>query len=358
MTKLLVYGMTPNSGGIEAYIMNYYRCMNHQEIQFDFVVDADCAAYADEITALGGKITYIPSRRDGLLSHVKAMRAAAKADKYTAIYYNILSASAVFSLLATWGLGIRRIVHSHNNAVGNMRTHLLLRPLLNLLTSCRLACSTQAATFMFGDRLGKRTRVINNAIDLQKYAFDPTVRAEVQAEFGLDGHFVVGHVGRLSPQKNTLFLLDIFAEIYRKNTNARLLLIGDGPDRNAVVTKITALHLQDAVIMAGVRSDVARLFQAMDVFLLPSLFEGLPIVGVEAQAAGLRCIFSDTFSTVIDMTGLVTFLPLSTPVAQWADTVLACENVPRADTAQPLRAAGFDIQTQAALVQEILSQRS
>lgn len=354
MRRILVYGMTENSGGIEAYLMNYFRSFDRSKIIFDFVTDCPVIAYEKEITSLGSKIFYIPSRRENINKHMLSIRKIVSENGYDTVYYNILSASAVFSILGLFGKKrVKIITHSHNNSVGNLKVHLILRPLLNFVTDKRLACSKEAAKFMFGKKYAESATVINNAVDTEQFKFDPSLRIEARKEFGIEERLVIGYVGRLCYQKNTLFLIDIFNEIVKRNSNAVLLLVGDGEDREAVLNKINDLGLTSHVIMTGVRSDIHRLLQAMDLFLLPSRFEGLPVVLIEAQSSGLRCFTSNAVTKAAKVTKLLQYINLNASASFWAKRALQCARYERADTSEEIKNAGFDIKAQAAHLQDV-----
>lgn len=355
MHRILVYGMTENSGGIEACLMNYFRRFDRTKVLFDFVTEYHTVAYEEEITRLGGKIYRIPARRENLIKHMLSLRKIVSENGYDTVYFNLLSASAVFSELALFGKqNVKIITHSHNDSVGNRKVHMALRPLLNRMTDTRFACSDAAAEFMFGKRYAKKTTVVNNAIEAGAYQFDASVRDAVRKEFGLTDKLVIGHVGRLCYQKNTLFLIDIFHEIRKRKENAVLLLVGDGEDRDAVCQKIRALELADSVVMTGVRSDVARLLQAMDIFLLPSRFEGLSIALVEAQASGLMCYTSSAVSRQTKITELLRFVEQNATAEEWAQAALSHTDYERKNTRAEIRSAGYDIETQALHLQNLL----
>lgn len=355
MHRILVYGMTENSGGIEAYLMNYFRRFDRNKVVFDFVTECPAVAYEEEITRLGGKIYHIPARRENLIKHMLSLRKIVSENGYDTVYFNLLSASAVFSELALFGKRNARIItHSHNDSVGNRKVHIALRPLLNRMTDTRFACSDAAAEFMFGKRYAEKATLIRNAIEADVFQFDASVRDAVRKEFQFGNKLVVGHVGRLCYQKNTLFLIDIFHEIRKRNENAVLLLIGDGEDRDAVCQKIRALELADSVVMTGVRPDVARLMQAMDVFLLPSRFEGLGIVLIEAQAAGLLCFASSAVPHEAKATGLLHYIDDHASADVWAQAALAHTDYERKNTRAEIRSAGYDIETQAPYLQTLL----
>lgn len=356
MHRILVYGMTENSGGIESYLMNYFKFFDRSKTVFDFVTDCSVIAYEKEIAALGGKIFYIPSRRKNIIKHMLLIRKIVSENGYDTVYYNILSASAVFSMLGLFGKKrVKIITHSHNNSVGNLNTHLILRPLLNFMTDKRLACSKEAAKFMFGEKYAESAAVINNAIDTERFKFDSLIRSKVRKEFGIEGKLVIGYVGRLCYQKNTLFLIDVFNEIIKQNSGAVLLLVGDGENRDDVRNKIKSLGLENYIIMTGVRSDVAELLQAMDLFLLPSRFEGLPVVLIEAQTSGLKCFTSSAVTQEARITELLQYIDLNLSAEAWAEQVLKHSDYKRKDASEEIKKAGFDIQTQVLRLQNVLN---
>lgn len=341
MLRILMYGMTPNPGGIESFVMNYYRRLDPEQFHIDFVFSGEKMAYQDEIEGRGGRIYAIPSRRENLLRHMSELRKIAKG--YDVIYFNVLSASEVFSVLAVKGLrGKKIVVHSHNNSVKTMGRHLRLRGLLTALADQKLACSREAASFMFGDRAPEAV-IINNAIDINRFSYNEKVRDKMRKDLGWSDCFVVGTVGRLCYQKNTLFLLECFAEVAQRDPSARLVVIGDGEDRDAVAAKIRELSLEKTVLLAGVQQNVPEWMQAMDVFVLPSRFEGLGIVLIEAQAAGLPCLASDKVSSEAGVTPAVQFLPLEDSAERWADKILQLKGTGRFDTREALENAGYDI---------------
>ena len=200
---------------------------------------------------------------------------------------------------------------------------------------------------------GASYQIINNAIDVAAYSYDPEKCIEMRQKLGLENELIVGHVGRFNPQKNHPFLLDIFAVLLKKEPNAVLILVGGGEDMPKIQAKAQALGVAEHVRFLGIRSDVADLMQAMDVFVFPSLYEGLPVTMVEAQAAGLPCIISDKVPPECILTdGLVDALPLSAEPEAWAEKMLEKREVPRTDRRSEIAAHGFDITTEAVKLQE------
>lgn len=243
-----------------------------------------------------------------------------------------------------------RICHNHSAGTGrgeaakNLMKY-ALRPFAKVFATDYCACSQYAGAWLFGRRSMERGKVmiLHNAIDLDKFRFDPRTRDEVRRELNLEGKFVVGHVGRFCAPKNHSFLIEIFAEVQKRTQGAVLLLAGDGELVGAVKEKAARLGLEEPARFLGIRSDVARLYQAMDVFVLPSLYEGLPVVGVEAQAAGLPCVFSGAVTREAELTDHVQFLPLNSGAEQWAEAILGCSGLDRGDVSEEIRRHGFDI---------------
>lgn len=207
------------------------------------------------------------------------------------------------------------------------------------------ACSKLAGDWMF---LGEHFDILYNAIDINEYKYSPVIANKLRQEFHLENCIVVGHVGRFNPQKNHSFLIDIFSECVQRNSNTKLLLVGDGEGRQKIQDKVRDLGIQDKVIFTGIRSDVNELLQAMDVFVFPSLYEGLPVTMVEAQASGVPCIISDHVSKECIVTrGLVTSKRLDESPEQWAKHILQQSRRSRENHIEEIRTAGYDISTAA-----------
>ncbi len=365
MTNVLIFGMNDNPGGMESFIMSYFRRIDRERVRFDFLTNCETIAYEDEIRALGGRVYKICARSKNFRLYREQLTAffTQHAADYQVVWMNTCSLANIDYLKMAKAYGIpRRIIHSHNSQ--NMDNP--LRGLLHKMNKRTItryatdfwACSRLAGEFFYSPAILKsdRYREIHNAIDCDRFAFDPDTRAAVREEFSLADKAVIGHVGRLHFQKNQSFLLDIFHRAHAIEPNARLLIIGQGEDEAMLKEKAAALGLDGAVIFAGVRSDVPRLLQGMDVFALPSLFEGLPVVLVETQAAGLPTVAADTISQEAKLTDRLTYLPLDAGVEVWAQTLLDAAKQPRADRRAELAAAGYDIRTQAAFVQALLEE--
>ena len=211
------------------------------------------------------------------------------------------------------------------------------------------SCGKEAGDWMFG---GAPYQVMNNAIDTQQYRFDADLRSRVRKELAIDDEaFVVGHVGRFHPQKNHKFLIDIFAKVSALNEKAVLLLVGDGDLRTEIEQQAVALGVFESIIFAGVRSDVPALMQAMDCFVFPSLYEGIPVTMIEAQASGLPCVVSDGVPVECDKTGLFKHIPLSGGVELWAEEIIRTRSISRYITREQIIQAGYDIEANAQWLQ-------
>lgn len=295
-------------GGVESVIMNYYRHLDRSKVQFDFICDEDSTRIPyDEIKKLGGRVFLVPKYQN-LPKYLKVLEKLFKENQYRIVHSNINTLS-VFPLYAAKKAGVPiRISHSHStsnpkewkrNLIKN-----ILRPFSKRYATDYFACSEVAGRYLFGNKSFDRgkVKIIHNAIDVEKFKFDEVARKKLRKEFGIkDSTIVIGHVGRFVQQKNHTFLVDVFKEYHKKNPDSKLLLVGSGPLEDEIKKKVEKLGLKNSVLFLGQRDDINKLYSAMDVFCLPSLYEGLPVVGVEAQAAGLPCVFSDkiTNDTVI-----------------------------------------------------------
>lgn len=337
----MVYGMTDNPGGIEMYLMNQLRTVDREKIVFDFVTDFPTIAYADEIKSYGSKIYYIPAKSKSLFGHLNQMYKILRSHpEYKKVYFNILDAGAAITEVVPWLLRRKVVTHSHNGNTDKIKLHKLCRPFLNLFTNKRYACSGVAAEFMFGK---KRAEIIPNMIDAEKYSFSENKRAAKRKELGIENKFVVCHVGRLSPQKNPFGLIDIFKEVLKETENSVLLSVGSGEIADDVHNYAKEKGVYENILFLGRRNDIDCLLSASDVFLLPSFYEGLPIVAVEAQASGLPCVLSDCISPEAAITGNVKFLSLKEPASEWADVITRYKDFKRADMRSDVAKAGYDI---------------
>ena len=343
------------SNGVMSVILNYARYMP-PDIRFDvmyFVKTED--DQEAELEALGGTAVKIAPpglhsfRHDDVDDYLAAHRG-----EYAAIHLHLPYLASVFAHKAR-KYGIRRvIVHCHSSRFSlessGWRNRILNIPTRRLADD-RIACGREAGKVWYGARDMERGRVVvlPNAIETEKFRFDPERREAVRKSLGLEANLVVGHIGTLTTPKNHKFLLGVFAEIWKHRPDAVLLSAGEGPLRPQIEEQIQDLGLEDSVRLLGNRRDVPDLLQAMDVFLFPSLHEGLPVSVVEAQAAGLPVLMSDAVTDEVCVTGeRITRLPLSDDPKRWADRALELAALERSDTTEQVAQAGFNLKSSAA----------
>jgi glycosyltransferase involved in cell wall biosynthesis len=338
-----------NRGGLETMLMNYYRQIDRSKIQFDFMVHRqEKGHYDDEILRLGGRIYRMPPIRPG---HYRAYfkqldQFFAEHREYRVVHAH-LNENSSFVLRSAKHAGVPcRIAHCH---VGHLRPDWKLpfrwyaRLCMKDYPNQYFACSRQAGRWLFGKTIAESPRltVLHNAIHVQQFAYSRETRSRIRRELGAGDKIVIGHVGRFTKEKNQSFLIDVFKIVREKNPHTLLVLAGDGDLRTAVEKKAKNLDLLPHIRFLGVRSDIPELLQGMDLFVLPSLFEGLPVALVEAQAAGLRCIVSDAVTADADVTGRVEYLSLKKPAKFWAQKILD-SSYEREDTSLALQMHGYD----------------
>lgn len=338
--------------GQETFIMNLYRKVDHSNIQFDFLCsELDKGEFDDEILRLGGKIFYPPEiTMRGPLKQIQKLCGLTKTLKaHPCDVYHIHTHHAMDAFqnaLAAKLCGIKTVVvHSHNtSALYHVSAHKIFRALLNLLPIRRFACSTDAGKWMFANT---SFRVIHNGLDLDTLYYRQSIRDSVREEFGWQDKKIVGHVGRFNEQKNHRFLIEVFSEMHKRDASTHLVMIGKGELQDEIRSLVDSKGLCDAVSFMGVRDDVQRLYQGMDMLLFPSLFEGLSVVLVEAQASDLPCFVSDRICSETLLTDRIITEKLEYSAGQWAEDALDFldNSSPRADNREAMRKSGYDIVT-------------
>ncbi len=355
---VLVLDTVMDRGGAEAMIMNYMRHIDRDKIQIDFMVNRQYrGAYEDEIESLGGKVYRMSPMYPGKFHKYKKefREFLEKHPEYKIIHSN-LEERSYLPLKVAKKMGVKvRISHAHNRPLGfNLKTPFrwYFRFMLKFYNTHMFACGNEAACWLYGKKNLKNVTIMNNAIDTEDYKYDLEKSRRMKEKLNVSDKLVIGHVGRFFQQKNHMFLIDIFNEIAKIRKDAVLLLVGGGELndelKNKVKDKVENLGLSDKVKFLGVRSDVADILQAFDVFLLPSLFEGLPVTMVEAQSAGLPCVISDKVPIQCDITGNVLVKNLEDSPEEWAKSVIEyTENFKRKDTTMLIKEHGFDIRKNA-----------
>jgi len=341
-----------NRGGLETMIMNYYRSIDRSRVQFDFLVHrSKKAAYDDEILSMGGKIYSVPKLNPFSNGYKKSLNEFFQTHKeYRVIHVHQDCLSSVILKAAKKNNVSVRIAHSHSSSQDKNIKYLLklfyMRSIPKYATEL-FACSKAAGDWMFK---GCSYKVVANAIDAERFTYDANLSKQVRSELGIEeGDFVIGHVGRFSRVKNHTFLLDIFNEILKMNGQAKLIFVGSGDLEESIREKANSLKIAENVFFLGDRNDVYRVLQAVDVFVLPSLYEGLPVTLVEVQASGLKFIISDKVpvqSILINKLGKV--ISLDESPESWAGQILDfVSGYKREDTYKEICNAGFDIKSSA-----------
>lgn len=340
-------------GGVEAVIMNYYEHIDKSQVQFDFVVhDNSPVDITEKVEAMGGKVYKVTPYTKNVFAFMYDVYKIIKKNHYTIVHSNMNTLS-VFSLFPAWMAGVPvRILHNHSTSVPSETKRnimkMILRPFAKLFANKYFACSRLAAEWMYGTNSVKsgKVTIIHNAIDLKKYAFDQDKRDRIRKELGIGNKFVIGHVGRFMYQKNHEFLIDVFSEVVKSEPNVVLLLIGDGPLKSQIMQKVKNLHIEDKVYFLGLRSDVQDLYNAMDLFVLPSYYEGLPVVGVECQANGLPVLVSMNVTKELYLTDIVRYINLSDGIEVWKKNIILKINEKietRKNTSMQMGNAGFNV---------------
>lgn len=338
-------------GGVEAVVMNYYRHIDKEKIQFDFICDEDSTNIPyEEIEKLGGKVILVPPYQKVFQYH-KELKRILKEGNYKIVHSHINTLS-VFSLCAAKCAKVPvRIAHSHSTTNKKEKKKNLmkqvLKPFSKLFATDYMCCSELAGRWLFGDKLYDEGKIylLNNAIDLHKFEYNEKIREEVRKELNIDEEtFVMGHIGRFVEQKNHNFLIDIFAELHKERPNSVLMLVGQGPLQEEMKAKVEQLGLSKSVLFLGQRSDANRLYQAMDVFVLPSLYEGLGMVLIEAQTAGVHCFASTEVPNIAKVTENVKFLKLVDSSEKWVEEILEISNYQRVGHKEEVAKRGYDIE--------------
>ena len=337
-------------GGVDTLIMNYYRNIDRSKVQFDFFMDGfETTIYDDEIRSLGGKVFKLPPYERGMLKNLRAFKGLLEANKYQIIHSHMNSLS-VFWLREAKKAGIPiRIAHSHSTASMSEGVRTLLKYLLIPFSKAYpthfAACSEYAAAWLFGKKTlnSGSVFILRNAIDLDRFVFNQEIRGTVREKLNISERFVIGHVGRFVYQKNHKFLVNLFKEIHKGNPSAMLVLIGEGELKKGIEDLAASHGLTESILFLGNRGDVHELFQAMDLFLLPSYYEGLPVVAVEAQAAGLPCILSDRITDEIILSDNIKLLPIKGSLDRWVKQFYEFKDKERNSGQNSLISGGYGI---------------
>lgn len=356
-TRVLHFVSVMNRAGQETLIMNLYRNIDRSKVQFLFLCTNRIKGdFDEEISELGGKIFYLEELKcKGVLKYYKRTKTLYQWLKQNKDFVDVahLHTHHASGVLVHWiackCAGIRFIAHSHNTTGPHIYFHKFCRFILNFLEFTRFACGYEAARWMYGDRKLKKGEVciIHNGIDTRKYKYTDGGRTSIRRELGIEGKTVIGHVGRFSEQKNHTFLISVFEEYHKLNSDSVLLLIGEGHLRTNMESLVKAKGMEKSILFLGTRSDIPELLSAMDLFLFPSLFEGLSVAAIEVQCNGLTCLTSDIPSMrESNITSLLHFRSLSDSVESWAidiGRILMENKTNRNSYCNEVRQQGYDI---------------
>lgn len=347
----IVGGMYP--GGLENFIMNIYRNVDRDKVQFDVIVhsrrDGD---HCNEIERLGGKVYVAPRKSKHPIKNFLEIKRIVKEGHYDVVERHSDNAFPVTDMVAAkMGGAKKRIYHSHSSNSSHRGLHKFFRTWMGWAVTDRFACSDNAGKWMFGKR---SYSVVKNAIDISAYTFNGDERLKVRDEWNVGADKVYAHVGLYAPVKNHLFLIRVFEHIVKAEPSSKLLLIGEGGMREEMEALVKELNLEDKVILTGIRNDVPRLLQMVDLFMFPSIYEGLPLSVIEAQSAGLRALISDVITDEVCVTDLVTKLSLSEGEEAWAKKAMELSrDYERRNTYNEVADAGYDVKRLAAFYSEL-----
>ncbi|RXJ45962.1 glycosyltransferase family 1 protein [Gelidibacter gilvus] len=352
-----------NLGGAETMIMNYYRHIDKNKVQFDFLLHReDKGFFDDEIEYLGGKIYRMPaiSPKNYFLYKKKLNIFFSEHPEYKIVHSHLNALSSIILSVAKSKNIPYRIAHSHLAVESMVLKNIfkkntdikatlkdfvqsLIRGKVKKVATHFFACGEKAGDWLFGQKNKTKVTIINNAIHASSFSYNTIKADKMKEEFGIKNKKVIGHVGRFNEQKNHFLLIKIFNEIYKKNNNCVLLLIGNGNLKDKVKEEAKRLNIYKNILFLGLRDDIPELLQGFDLFLFPSLYEGLPVTLIEAQASGLKIITSSTVTKEVDITGLITFIDLEKPEFHWAESVLNNINYNRKNTFNQIKEGGYDI---------------
>lgn len=353
MNKVLIWGATDTVGGVESVLWNYVSHIPTSHIQFDFINTYEDISIGDKVRKRGSKVYSLPNRKKNIVEYKKAINKFMRehASEYTAVWLNdcMFGNIDILKLAKKYHVP-KRIIHAHNSLnMGGGKSRLIRHKInswmLRFYVSDYWACSRLAADWSYPRDIVNKVKIIPNAVDIKMFSVHSNVRSKYREDLKINNKLVFGHVGRFHFQKNHLFLIDIFSSIHKLNPESVLLLIGTGEDEEKVRERVAFYGLEKSVIFLGTRMDTPQLYQAMDAFLLPSLFEGLPVVMVEAQASGLPCFVADTITREADISGNVEYYSLNDSKEVWGKRITEyMTNFVRHDVSETIAKNGYSIE--------------
>lgn len=348
--KILVVNSVPTEkNGITNVIFNYLSAMNSKEIVFDYIaINYPDKIYKDIIHSTGGQVYVLKRSYKSFFPYVRELCRIIKNNAYDAVHIHGNSHTVVLDLLAAWLAGCKvRIVHAHSTKCNSIFVHKVFSLPFNLLCTHRVACGKAVGEFMFGD---KAFVVLNNGVDTDRFVFNVETRDRIREKLGWSNKKIIGHVGYFLPIKNQSFVIDVFECLYQQNPDYRLVLIGDGPMKEEIQLKLNSKQLGDVSFLTGNIDNVDEYLNAIDVIVMPSLYEGLPLTLIEQQANGLVCVVSDRITREADKSGNLKFVSLRASVEKWAKAVMDDDGLNREERSimaiDRIVAAGYSIKVQ------------
>lgn len=356
MKRLLNILSSMNVGGAETMLMKIYRQIDKEKFQMDFILMSEGKSfYEDEIKSLGGKIYHVCHKSKNPIKSFRQLKKIVKNGGYRYVMRSADNAAAVIDLIAAKTAGAKILVFNSTNSrtfsesLKEKIAHKLLSPLVRTIPTLRIGCSITANDFMYGRKsVEKRKSVVfHNALNIEEFAYNDTWRQSIRNELNIPHDaFVIGNVGRLNKQKNHIYLLNVFRELIKRKENSYLVIFGEGDLKESIINEANRFGVSNKLILPGVRKDVNKCLSALDVFAFPSLYEGLPNAVVEAEAAGLPCVLSNTITEEVKIAKNVAFLPISQiSIEKWAKTILSFEGSRNANAIYDLEKAGYSIDT-------------
>ena len=364
--RVLVFGMTENPGGVESFLLNYYRHIDREKIQFDFLCNShNPVAYEDELIKLGGRTFHIAARSQSYQLYQEELKQVfdEHAKEWDAIWVNVCSLANIDYLKMARKYGInKRIIHSHNsqNMDGKLRglLHEWNKKKIGKIATDYWACSEDAAKWFYSGNTLQKAVIIHNAIDVDRLKYDEQKRTDLRSKYGWENKFVIGNIGRLHFQKNQTFCQEVFAEYVKENPESVMVFVGQGEDEEKLKQQAKDLHIEDKTCFAGVQKDIQAWLSSFDLFLFPSLFEGLSVVALEAQANGVPVLASKgVIPEYVKMNNNFMFLDLQENSKAWSIKIGQASAMERIDykiTKMEFMNKGYDIETEVKKLERLL----
>ncbi len=330
--KILVFGMSDKIGEIETYLYNLAKTCDYTKFSLDFVeMSENDIVYKEDLKKFGAKIIKLNLKNGGWIQHYKKVKELLVDSKYDYVYMNVMACSLLQPvIIAAKNKNTKLCIHSHTAALSSkysLKTkcvHYFIKNFIKSNQILKVACGKKAGQYIFGN---KNFTVFYNGIEIEKFQYNQTYRNEIRKEFDIKSNEkLFGNIARLANAKNPIFLIEVFNEILKQDKNAKFILVGDGDLEQQVIYKIEELGIQDRVVLTGRRDDANKFYSALDVFILPSLYEGFPISLVEAQVNGLKCYASDAIDDEVNITGNIKFISLKKDAKEWSKIILGDTN--------------------------------